>query len=169
MQIDQRVVVVAHFDRHVGGAEQNGIDWQTFKAAVVGRQVTLALEVAQICIQSRSITGQARGQTGVDVQRHAAAFLERKIALNEEKATNAQQSVVERDADQGAVVIKHKIGISNAEVQARVAVTADEINEGAHALNPFPVAALVQPNLQAFQLELKQYPVDFNVGIPVHL
>ena len=106
---------------------------------------------------------------GVDVQRHAAALLEGEIAFDEEEATDAQQCVVECDADQGPVVIEHKIGTTGAERQSLIAVAAGKVDEGTRALNPFPVTTLVETDLQALQLELEQRPVDHDVSVPVHL
>ncbi len=169
LQVDQRIVVVPDLDGHVGRTKQDGIDRQIFQAAVVGRQVALALELAQARVQPDRAAGQATGQLGVDVQCHAAALLESEIAFDIEEATDAQQGIVECHPDQRPVVIENEVRTAHAERQRTTVVAAGEIDERTSAGHAAPVPALVERDLQALQLELEQRPVDFQRGVPVHL
>ena len=170
-QLDQRVVVAADLDRDVVSAEGDRIDRQVLETAVVGRQVTLALQVAQVGVQARRRARQTARQVGVDVQRQVVGLLEREAALDEEEAADAQQGVVQRDADEPLFVVEIEAGVGHLQGQLAtlVGIRGLEVDERAHAVQIAPFATLVDRDLQALELELEHRPVDVEMGIPVDL
>ncbi len=169
LQVHQRVVGAADLDRHVGGAKQDRVDRQIVEAAVVGRQIALALEVAQVGVERRGAATESGRQLGVDVQGQTAALLEGEVALDEEEAPHTQHGVVQGDADQGTVVVEDKAALAHAEHQGAAVEAAGEVDEGPRVFGARPQATAVERNLQRVHLELEQHPVDVELGVPVDL
>ena len=169
VQAYQRVVVGAYLDGHIGGAKQNRVDRQAFKAAVVGREVAVALEFAQVGVQRSGLARQSAGQLGLYIQRHVVGLFKDESAFNEEEAAYAQQGVVQTHANQAPVVVKVKARARGIQGQLAAIKRALEVDERPHAVQVAPLATLVHVDLQALELELEYHPVDVDVRVPVDL